>query len=304
MGEVIFIFDINYFRLNFSIEFLEKSKLNEFKGSAIRGVIGEGLLENNCIKNDRSCEECICNEECIVRNVLYKKYKEDISFIGEKEGSVFTIICDDKKEIYKEKEELQFSMIIFGAGAAYIKQIIKAIERVGKTKGIEKNRYKIKWVKNYKNESIYENGKIENENIKVENVNEYIEKRLQIDDEIEYINIMSNIRFKKNKKISDDLNEEDLIKLIKRRLIALNAFDGKKIENWEEAKIQFKSKNINWNSSNRYSNRKKELLNTGGIKGILEIESLNHTAKKLLIAGEIINIGKMTSMGLGNYILY
>ncbi|MGL4848351.1 MAG: CRISPR system precrRNA processing endoribonuclease RAMP protein Cas6 [Clostridium sp.] len=301
---MVFIFNINYFRLNFNIEFLEKSKLNEFKGSAIRGIIGEGLLENNCIKNDRNCENCICHEDCIVKNVLYKKYKADISFIGEKEGAVFTSICDDKKEVYMKDDELKFTIILFGSGSAYIKQIIKGIEVVGKAKGMEKNKYKLKWVKNYKNESIYENGKIENENIKKENLKEYIKKRLQIDDELEYINIMSNIRFKKNKKISDDLNEEDLIKLIKRRLIALNAFEGKLVEGFDEVEIKIKSKNINWNSSNRYSMRKKELLNTGGIKGILEIENLNYKAKELLIAGEVINVGKMTSMGLGNYILY
>ena len=45
-------------------------------------------------------------------------------------------------------------------------------------------------------------------------------------------------------------------------------------------------------------------MSLGGVTGLIELGEISEDAKKLLIAGELIHIGKNTSFGLGDYILY
>ena len=66
--------DIPYINAVFGISFCKNSEVPRHKVSALRGGMGQKLLEKYCV-GDRQCETCSYEPECIVRRMMYAKYK-------------------------------------------------------------------------------------------------------------------------------------------------------------------------------------------------------------------------------------
>lgn len=297
------MYNINYSIIKFDIKFLQDSKLNVNKQSAIRGIIGNTLINENCIMepDKRACKDCLFNDKCIAQNIFSPKIKNG----AVEEGvSPFVIICDDKREFIKKGDIMSFAMIFFSNTISYIPILIRAIKSAGKTLGIERNKFKLISVFNDKQDEIYDGEIIKPQFVNIKYLQEYIDYRLSISNDISIIKIINPIRFKKNKKFNDDLLEEDIINLIKRRLITLATLEERELEIQGDYAIEIKRKELKWEEFNRYSNRQSSKMSLGGVTGLIELGEISEDAKKLLIAGELIHIGKNTSFGLGDYILY
>lgn len=299
------MYNIKYSIIRFEIKFLNNSKLNINKQSALRGVIGNTLINENCLfeKDNRKCEECYLNNKCLAYNIFSPKVKSFNSNVDES-ISPFIIICDDKREFIEKNNKLTFAMIFFGDTVSYIPQIIRTVRNAGNDLGLEGNLFKLISVSNDKSEEIYCKDKFNIKKVNVRTIKEYIDNRLNISSDISRIEIISPIRFKKNKKFQDDLIEEDLINLITRRLVILGTLEGRDINIEDNFILKIKDKDLRWAEYNRYSNRQKSRMSLGGIIGWIDLTHINEEAKKLLIVGELIHIGKSTSFGLGDYILY
>ena len=299
------MYDIKYSIIKFEIEFLKNSKLNINKHSAIRGIIGNTLINENCLvdNHDRICNECILKNKCLAYNIFSPKIIS-ISNNLEENISPFIIICDDKREFISNKDKLTFAMIFFGDTISYIPEIIRVVKIAGESLGLDNNLFKLKRVINDKNEDIYFEGISNYRRVNVRTIKEYIENRLRISKDVSRIEIISPIRFKKNKRFNDDLVEQDIVNLVKRRLTTLAALEDRVITIDEKFDFKIKYKDLKWSEYNRYSNRQKSRMSLGGIVGYLDLEDVSEETKKLLIAGELIHIGKSTSFGLGDYILY
>ena len=297
------MYNINYSIIKFEIKFLQDSKLNVNKQSAIRGIIGNTLINENCIMplDKRECKDCLLNNKCIAQNIFSPKIKNGAV---DEWISPFVIICDDKREFIKNGDIMSFAMIFFCGTVSYIPLVIRVVENAGKTLGIEKNKFKLLSVLNDKPDEIYDGEIIKPQLVNVKSLQEYIDYRLSISNDINVIKIINPIRFKKNKKFNDDLVEEDIINLIKRRLITLATLEERELEVQGDFTIEIKRKELKWEEFNRYSNRQSSRMSLGGVTGLIELGEISEDAKKLLIAGELIHIGKNTSFGLGDYILY
>lgn len=75
-------FDIRYSKINLVFEFTEATKMPKNKVSAIRGGMGEMLLEQYCL-SDRNCNVCKFKEDCTVPRIFYHplKIKPELSLI-------------------------------------------------------------------------------------------------------------------------------------------------------------------------------------------------------------------------------
>lgn len=297
------IYNINYSINHFTIEFTEKMTLGENKHSYIRGIIGQSLMKNNCI-SDCHCENCAGKNSCIVARFLEMKLKVDIGFSVAEYIPPFIIICDDNKSQYLKGDKLLFSIVFFADSIYLLPEIIRAISSINKFKDLYKNNINLVTVINDKKEEIYANGNLKLSRVKIRTVNEYIENRLAISEEVSYMKIINPVRYKVKGKFVEDIDEEQLFNLLKRRIITLNALQGNKVEINTKCNLIFKEKNIQWSERKRYSNKQKSSMLLGGLVGGIELEALDLENKKMLIAGELIHIGKNTSFGLGDYIIY
>ena len=86
----------------------------------------------------------------------------------------------------------------------------------------------------------------------------------------------------------------------------LNALQGNKtdlngynLDRKEDEEIYY-SKST-WIESKRFSNKQRNLLAMGGIVGKITIKNPSDKLMEILVAGEVLQVGKNTSFGLGQY---
>lgn len=297
------LYNIKYSICNFKIVFNEDSKLNYNKTSAIRGIIGQELISRHCI-NNKQCTECLFNYNCLPFNFFNMKLRHALEFLPSDRTPPYIIICDNNKNLIMKGEELQFSIIFFSNSISMIPEVIRSIAYAGSDLGLYNKTFDLKEVCNDRNEHIFKDNKLNINKIKYRYINQYIDNRLNISDNVSLIQIVSPIRFKKDGKFANDITSEDLINLLVRRIATLNALEGNNIDITNNYQIKIIDKELFWKEKERYSNRQKNKMKLGGLVGNITIEVNDILTKKLLIAGELVHIGKSTAFGLGDYILF
>ena len=144
-------------------------------------------------------------------------------------------------------------------------------------------------------------------NYKLNTLNEYVEKRLKCYDEKDISNLKitfhSPVTIKYRGEFIRQFDIDALISSLVRRIEMLNYYEGKPlvgshlIDNIPEIKKQHSyHENVN-----RYSSRHKENIKLHGLLGSLILNSVDNETLKLLLAGELLHIGKNTSFGFGRY---
>jgi len=124
----------------FSIIFLNNAVLPPYKGSLVRGVLGDSLKNIVCAKNVVPCEQCKLRKECI-----YAKMFETHLFKGPPEtrqnNSPPPFVIEPPvnfKTHFKKNEIFDFHLLLFGDINLNFPYFIYAFEQLGKT-GIGKN---------------------------------------------------------------------------------------------------------------------------------------------------------------------
>ena len=279
-----------------------------YKTSALRGGMGEMLLRMNCIGN-RECEECGFIDDCIVRKIMYPKMKIVPDFMSENEGPGFLVDCEDYRERFSEGDELKFELLLFGPNITYFSQYISAFGMFGEEGlGKEKARFRIVSVKNTTGEEMLREGGFRTDLYKVRTLAGHIRYRKG---KIESEPVRSEIKFytpltlKYRGEFIKSLEIEPIIEAIKRRIYILDCFEGIESDirdEYKDLKLPIVIGEEHFNSSvSRFSNHKQEKMTFHGIEGSMKLENVTDEVLTLLLAGELIHIGKNTSFGFGRY---
>lgn len=298
------MFNINYTKVKFTILFDERCKLNKNKNSAIRGILGHSLMDCNCILyENRNCGQCMFSNTCIASILMNRKLSKNGQFLGNNGITPFIIDCENKAIEFNEFDELEFFITIFEDSIVLTPYVIYALQFAGVTRGLEGNTYNLVSVEGVNGEKIFDGNRLYKENIKILSLEKYVSDRLSKVKNINSMKLITPLRFKKNGKLSENINFEEIINLINRRMETLYKLSDK-----EYTAIPYKNKvierrNIKWKEQERYSNRQKQKMSLGGLIGEISIDFVPEEYKELLIAGELIHIGKSTALGLGKYII-
>lgn len=299
--------DIKYSVLSFSIELQVDCKIQENKTSAFRGILGQSLGISNCFYDlkQRDCSKCFLREKCLANSILNTKLKKKPYFLSEENISPIIIECDDYKEDYLAGDKINFTIIILGNTISYIPYIIKAYELAGIMLGIQGNPFNIDNVINEFGEVLYNGEYLYKDKVIISDLEEYVQARKRLLRGVRGIEIVTPLRFKKNNKYSDDINEKNLLDLILRRIIIVSCLQHEEVDIPKiESDYKFSFKNLQWKEYDRYSNRQTQRMAMGGIVGRIEFECFEKELIDYLIACELIHIGKSTVFGLGQYRIY
>ena len=102
---------------------------------------------------------------------------------------------------------------------------------------------------------------------------------------------------------------EAILAAIRRRIYILNCFEGKNGSNPRENALEYVNLTVivsgkSWPEKvMRYSGTQNSKVAFRGIRGWCDLEGLDESVIKLLLAGELLHIGKNTSFGFGRYTL-
>ena len=309
MTDISKLLKIRYVKIHFTIRMIDDCVLPIYKASALRGGMGEMLMRSNCIGN-RDCEVCGFSDECLVQRVLYSKMEIKPAFMNDGDSVGYVIECENYREEFKQDEELEFSMLLFGKTICWFAQILNALYSLGINGiGADKAKFDIVSVTNTLREKILDGNDIDMRRLKVLNVEDYVEYRkeqISRDPEI-VINFKSPLSLKYKGEILRKFDPYAIIESACRRIYMLDCFEGVESDiNVKEymqslPKIEILNEEHRDISVKRYSNRKKSSMYLNGIEGSLTFKGFPKDVTDALLAGELIHIGKNTSFGFGRY---
>ncbi|MCR5237766.1 MAG: CRISPR system precrRNA processing endoribonuclease RAMP protein Cas6 [Lachnospiraceae bacterium] len=301
---------IRYVKLHFTVEFTDASELLPYKASALRGGMGEMLLRGNCVR-DRNCDECDFAPECLVRRIMYSKMEIQPAFMSSGDSVGYVIECEDYRERYEAGDRMEFSMILFGKTIVYFAQILNAFYALGmQGLGKEQSRFRIVSVTNSKREPIMSGNDIDMSRYRIQTVADYVRyRRRQIDKgDLPYeIRFQSPLSLKYRQNELREFIPDAIIEAVARRIYILDCFEGIESDLTDRG---FLAKLPTLDVTNerhkvikvkRYSNHKKSAMFLEGIEGVLGLSTIPEELLDMLLAGELIHIGKNTSFGFGRY---
>lgn len=303
---------IRFIKLRITLSFLESSRLPKDKVSAIRGGMGEMLLSMNCVR-DRKCEVCDFESECIVQRTFYSKFEKTPEFVTAGGSIGYILECEDYREYFKQGETLDFNLILFGKTIVNFHEFIHAIQTLGEYTGIgaHQARFRITKIRNLEGQPIMKNGVMDMDKFVIHSLYDYIIFRkyeLTIRHVENKIVFHTPLTLKRNNEYLQEFQMEAIIKAVRRRIYMLDSYEGIEDssicvdESDEIPEILYQECHLIGVS--RYSARNKQKMILRGIKGYLLLPEISNDLMELLLAGELIHIGKNTSFGFGRYHLW
>lgn len=295
--------NVRYVKLHFELKILEDTIMPKNKVSALRGGMGEMLLRANCIK-DRRCKTCDFVKECIVRRTMYSQFEKKPKFVTTGDSIGYVIECEDYREEFGAGSILKFNMIIFGKTIVYLNQIMQAFFMLG-MEGIGKNhsKFTVSKVTNTRRKILMENGNIFKPMYEVSLISDYVSSRMENRKISRRMLMHTPAAIKYNGVVLDEFNAEAIFAAIERRLFMLDCFEEIETEKIDISEYVPKiiGQEVSHVSVRRYSSTHNEGIYLTGIRGIVDFDEIWEEAYKLLLAGELIHIGKNTSFGFGRY---
>ena len=297
------MYQIRFTKLTFTLQFLQSGNLPKYKASAIRGGMGQMLLAQNCLWQQNRCEECMFQDSCIVQNIMYAKYKIKPDFVTE-ESMGFVLDCLEMKEQYERGDILSFDITLFGEAIAYFTPIVYAISALGNAGlGKENIPFILFSIENRIGEKILEEGSIYKQNIKIETLCSYIRERRNEKKFHGNLKFLSPVTIKYKKEYIQKLQPEAILQNVSRRIFMVNCFQGYEmdLEKLDLSRLQVGREQSYHAIVKRYSNKKQDKMLLHGICGEIQIKGLTQQQEDMLLAGEILHIGKNTRFGFGKY---
>ena len=307
MNQILFqALQVRYTKLFFTLVFLEDTILPKNKVSALRGGMGEMLLQMNCVR-DRNCESCDFEPECIVQRTVYSKYEIDPVFLTAGESSGYVLECDNYQEKFEAGETLGFQMILFGKTIAYFNQFMQAFTMLGIVGlGREQAKFRICTVRNQRKKVIVDEESLNLENYSIQTVGDYVGYRMG---QVSEKGLQNRVVFhtpatiKYQSQYMQEFQIVSLTEALKRRIYMLDCFEGieSDLREFQPALPEITEQKHEFTLVKRYSNRKNTHMELKGIRGYIVTSDMGEDFLELMLAGELIHVGKHTSFGFGKY---
>ncbi len=303
-GQLLNALQVRYIKLHFTISFIEDAILPVHKVSAIRGGMGEMLLRANCIR-DRVCESCDFETECIVRRTMYSKFPLKPNYVTNGESIGYVLECENDQTCFPEGETLSFNLILFGRAIVYFNQYLQAFYMLGRHGiGAGHAKFIIVSIKNTCFQDILDGDNLLMKNYQVQTISSYVIHRMKMAAGSEKTLVFQTpATLKYNGEFLQKFRMDAIFNAVKRRIYMLDCFEGINNDFYHDYEVPVpdvsnqKSKHV---KVCRYSSRKGK-MHLYGITGFIQLKELYPETLPVLLAGELVHIGKNTSFGFGRY---
>jgi len=277
--------------------------LPPYFGSTLRGGFGHAFRRIVCALKGKECTDCLLKHQCIYAYVFETPIPEEAQMMRKYTVAPHPFILEpsvNNQKTYEKGEEFSFGLTLIGRATDYLPYFIYALDELGRI-GIGKGRGK------YELRQVLEENISEHENTSETLIYNGDDKMLrQPDNPIRWsdiimehpipppvirISFITPTRIKYQNRLTKDLEFHVLFRNLFRRISLLSYFhcghrrDDRGFKDLIEqaGHIKIVKRVLYWHDWERYSNRQKTRMKTGGLMG------------------EYVHVGKGSSFGLGRY---
>ncbi len=292
---------VRYIKLHFEVEIIEECELPMTKTSAIRGGMGQMLLAAHCIR-DRDCETCDFREECIVQRIMYSPFDIKPKFVTEGESAGYVIECEDYRTDFEAGDILTFTIILFGKAIAHFNPLLQAIHALGQTGlGKERGRFRIVSVTNSKKEPLLYGNSINMGAYDIKILADYVQYRRKRAGGNRML-FHSPTSIKSNGELLKEFEAEAIVRALSRRLYMLDCYEGIEANQlWFDIVPPLLGHTERGTTVSRYTTRHHQKVHLEGIRGWADFDEVDEDLYLLMLAGEVMHVGKRVSLGFGRY---
>lgn len=296
-------FELKVLKLRAVFKAEDNGELPAYLGSTIRGLLGHAMRDSVCVAPNVRCHLCEYSDTC--------EYTAHFNSAGNVAGSVnpYVLYVPIRNKVYWQRGDLlTFDITIFGrstlAADFYVSSILLMAEY-----GWGANRLKfspVQIMNVYDKSIIWSDGQIWAHNLRPNLV--HIKERMTNG---VLLRFNSPTRVVMKQKLQRSLSFEQIIQSILTRMsLLLHAYEGVILDLNEEEilkkaqQVQTVEENWRFVDFKRYSRTYNRKLELPSIEGYVRFKGDITPFTPLLEIGEIVQIGKNTTHGFGNYNLY
>ncbi|MFA7481761.1 MAG: CRISPR system precrRNA processing endoribonuclease RAMP protein Cas6 [Vulcanimicrobiota bacterium] len=308
---------LQFVDLILTIEAREHIQLPVFSGSTFRGILGHELKRAACSTGEQ-CEQCRDPENCIYHYLFETRFsaKEDPVRGSLEVPRPFILTPPTRGRVLPARQRAEIGLRLFGAATDYLSYFIYALEQAGQ-RGIGRENQQFKLLKVSQHHAadlpptvFYQcrekgPGQFSGEPSVSDVASNF--PSLQLSDSC-IIKFLTPTRLKHRGELVKEPEFHVLVRALLTRLgiligahgVAPLKLDFSQIVKQAET-IRYQALDLRWLDWQRYSNRQKRKMKLGGFIGGVEYTGNLQPFGPLLAAGELLNVGKGTTFGLGGY---
>ncbi|MEE9322542.1 MAG: CRISPR system precrRNA processing endoribonuclease RAMP protein Cas6 [Granulosicoccus sp.] len=293
--------------VRFDAEAIDRIRLPDYTGSALRGLLGHGLRKTVCVTRQKNCQPCSLLTSCAYPFIFEAQQQSGPIVKGADRPTPYVLdVAPSNGQTLEPGECFSFGLTLFGPACNHLPYILRAFE-IGGDLGIGQGHGKFRiaglWqqsINTKKWHNIYtpETGRI----IALPPAQLHIPpapEQLSIE-------LLTPLRVKHNKRLihPDTFRPYHLFWALQRRVIALQHAYGKgDFLPVDDDQLDVPATcSLRWHDWTRYSSRQQDYMQLGGLTGRIQFASrLPQPLWKLLWLGQWTHAGKTTSMGLGKF---
>lgn len=272
------------------------------------------LLLLNCVRdeyrqehannrNGNPCLGCEFEEDCLVRRILYSEYDIRPAFVPKGESAGYVFECEDYRTSCRVGDTLQFSLLLFGKTIVFFNPILQALYMLGNA-GIGKDhvQFAIEEIRNQYGDLIMRDAQVYKKNYKAQTVLDYVNYRLKKPVTL-HMNVRTPMTLKFEGRELKKFEAEAFLRAVCRRIFMLDCYEGIETESMRSILTlpKIETQSVIPTEVPRYSGTHGYRIFLHGIRGDIRWDEMDEDAYAILLAGELLHIGKNVSFGFGKY---
>lgn len=284
----------------------QNAHLPQYKGSTFRGAFGYALKQTVCALRQQDCNSCLLRQTCLYVKIFEENLSAPLTQRLAATPHPYVILPPDTEEQFlPEGSAFDFSLLLFGDVNDALPYFVYAFEKMGQL-GIGKGKAKFTLEQvSCKGIPVYQKGETLLSR-------DHGETELKIPDEFEQdrrdlrLSLKTPLRVKNKSRFVRQLDFTTLTRSALRRVSGIFAAygDGDPDLPYRELIQQAEGVNVvsdqtHWHEWQRYSNRQKESMQFGGLRGEIVYSQVPAAHRQLLELASQVHLGKQTSFGLG-----
>jgi hypothetical protein len=302
------------FRLTFRVE--ETARLPRYKCSIFRGGFGAAFRNVCCTAPKKDCPDCLLKAECSYSYLFETPNTLERTLLGAVSHAPHPFVLRpplSSDETFNAGELFEAEIILIGKAIRHIPYVIYAFERFGSA-GIGRSRAKFSLEAVHASvgagwSEIYSKGTKTLVRFPWEKRGSDLVSGLP-DKPIRELNIEigTPLRIKFNGSLANSISFPIFLRNLLRRLSLLQEWhcEGDSVTNYSDLleaanRVSTTIESLRWFDWTRYSARQKTELKMGGMLGKFSVKGDLTQFVPYLKLGEILHVGKGTSLGLGMY---
>jgi CRISPR/Cas system endoribonuclease Cas6 (RAMP superfamily) len=288
---------------------------NSFPGSVIHGILGYSLKDYSCVVAHRNCKKCYLVHDCnygMVFETPLPKATRRMRLYPQAPHPFKIAVYPWDKPVLREGEQFVVDLTLYGKATTGLLMILMSLERafadgIGRKKGDARgNAVMLSLTDRLCNKSFdWVSLKANYQNpVSARPLSELLitPRSSEIS-----LRLKSPLKLVTDGKVNFKPSVRDIASNILRRLGNLYYFyEGNELTlEFErlltEAESAQSETSLRKVSAVRYSSRQNQTISVGGLVGEINIKKPSVDLSQLLMIGQLVGIGKSTTMGLGDY---